>query len=153
MRPPEPGTARIRADRRIAADPTSTALLLAAPAALELWPGVRRVGAVDGRVLVETTLPDQQVSTAAAVLVGPPRRTPTSFVTRFEWAGPSLPRTAGELTLAYAAGDDAPATEAVLVLDSDDLAGSALTESTLRGLADTFMDNLKELAESRSRAA
>lgn len=152
MRPPARGSAPIRADRRIAADPTSTALLLAGPAAVDLWPGVRRVGAVAGRVLVEADLPQQRLSTAATVLVEPPRRTPTSFVTRFEWAGPSLPQTSGELTLTYAAGVDGPATSAVLVLHSDD-AASALTPSALQTLADGFLDNLRELAESRSRAA
>jgi hypothetical protein len=153
MRPPAPGSARIHADRHIAADPTSTALLLAGPAALELWPGVRRVGAVDGRVLVEADIPAQRLSTAATVLVSPPRRTPTSFVSRFEWSGPSLPSTRGELTLAYAAGGDGPSTVALLVLDTDDIADSALTESALRDLAEAFLGNLKDLAESRSRAA
>ena len=153
MRPPV-GSARIRADRRIAADPTSTALLLAGPSAVDLWPGVRRVGAVDGRLLVEAELPRQRLSTAATVLVEPPRRTPTSFVTRFEWVGPSLPQTRGELTLTYAAGDDGPTTAARLVLDSDtDGDGSALDPSALQALAEAFLDNLRDLAESRSRAA
>jgi hypothetical protein len=152
MRPPAPGSARIRADRRISADPTSTALLLAGPAAVDLWPGVRRVGAVDGRVLVEAELPSR-LSTAATVLVEPPRRTPTSFVSRFEWVGPSLPRTRGELTLTYAAGDEAPSTTASLVLDSDDVDAGALSGPDLKTLADGFLDNLRELAESRSRAA
>ncbi|MDT7572116.1 MAG: hypothetical protein QOE05_2290 [Actinomycetota bacterium] len=150
MRAPA-GSARIRADRTIAADPTSTALLLAGPSVVDLWPGVRRVGAVDGRVLVETELPRQRLSTAATVLVEPPRRTPTSFVTRFEWVGPSLPRTLGELTLSYAAGDGGPSTAAMLVLDSDD--GTALDASALQALAEAFLDNLRDLAESRSRAA
>jgi hypothetical protein len=153
MRPPTSGSARISADRRIAADPTSTALLLAGPAALDLWPGVRRVGAVDGRVLVEAKIPEQRLATAATVLVDPPRRTPTSFVTRFEWVGPSLPRTSGELTLTYAAGIDGPSTVALLVLDTDDLTGSALSVPALQLLADAFLDNLRDLAESRSRAA
>jgi hypothetical protein len=153
MRPPARGSARIRVDRRIAADPTSTALLLAGPSALDLWPGVRRVGAVDGRVLVEADIPEQRRSTAATVLVEPPRRTPTSFVTRFEWAGPALPRTSGELTLTYARGAEGPSTAARLVLDSEDLAGSALSQRTLQGLADVFLENLRELAESRSSAA
>jgi hypothetical protein len=153
MRPPQAGSARIRADRRIAADPTSTALLLAGPAALDLWPGVRRVGAVDGRVLVEAEIPEQRRSTAATVLVEPPRRTPTSFVTRFEWVGPLLPRTLGELTLSYAAGADGPSTAARLVLDSEDLSAGVLSEQSLQALADVFLDNLRELAESRSSAA
>jgi len=153
MRPPATGSSRIRADRRIAADPTSTALLLAGPAALDLWPGVRRVGAVAGRVLVETEIPEQRLSTAATVLVELPRRTPTSFVTRFEWVGPSLPRTTGELTLSYAGGDEGPSTVAELVLVSDDLDNSVLSPSTLQALAGAFLDNLGRLAESRASAA
>jgi hypothetical protein len=151
MRPAPPGSVRIRADRRISADPTSTALLLAGPAAVDLWPGVRRVGAVDGRLLVEAELPQQRVSTAATVLVEPPRRTPTSFVTEFEWVGPALPRTSGVLTLTYAAGGDGPTTAASLVLVSDD--AGALSEPVLQRLAAAFLDNLRELAESRSHAA
>lgn len=154
MRPPAPGLLRTRADRRIAADPTSTALLLAGPAAVELWPGVRRVGPVADRILVEADLTDQSAPTAATVLVQPPRRTPTSFVTRFEWVGPSLPPTTGELTLRYVVGvDDSPATVAVLVLESEGVTGSALSACTLQSLADRFLDNLALLAESRSRAA
>jgi hypothetical protein len=144
---------RTRADRRIAADPTSTALLIAGPAALELWPGVRRVGAVADRVLVEAVIPTQPVATAATVLVQPPRRTPTSFVTRFEWVGPSLPRTHGELTLSYASGTPGPATSAALVLDSEGVLDSALSGAALQALADGFLDNLARLAESRSHAA
>jgi hypothetical protein len=152
MRPPAPGLLRTRADRRIAADPTSTALLLAGPAAVELWPGVRRVGPVADRILVEADLSDQ--STAATVLVQPPRRTPTAFVTRFEWVGPSLPPTTGELTLRYVAGvDDSPATAALLVLESEGVDGSALSAQNLQALAERFLDNLARLAESRSHAA
>jgi hypothetical protein len=153
MRPPVPGSSRIRATRRISADPTSTALLLAGPAALELWPGVRRVGVVAGRVLVEAYLPDQRLSTAATVLIDPPRRTPTSFVTRFEWVGPALPRTGGELTLSYTSGGDGVATLAELVLDIDSIEACALSAPALQALAESFLDNLAELAESRSRAA
>ncbi|MDT7536587.1 MAG: hypothetical protein QOI82_172 [Actinomycetota bacterium] len=153
MRPAPPGSLRIRAERRICADPTSTALLLAGPAAVDLWPGIRRVGAVDGRVLVEAELPQQRFPTAATVLVAPPRRTPTAFVTEFEWVGPSLPRTRGVLTLTYAAGGDGPTTAASLVLDRDDAVTGALPEPALQRLADAFLDNLRELAESRSHAA
>src|SRR3982751_2102172 len=96
-----PPATRTRVTRRIAADPTSTALLLAGPTALELWPGVRRVAVVGGRTVVETELPAQRLA-ASSVRALPPRRTPTAYVTRFEWAGPGLPETTGELTLAYA---------------------------------------------------
>ena len=153
MRPPSPGSRRTRADRRIVADPTSTALLLAGPGALELWPGIRRIGDVAGRVLVEAEIPEQRLSTAATVLVEPPRRTPTAFVTRFEWVGPSLPRTTGELTLSYAVGNERPETDAVLTLDSEGGVAAVLSASALQELAAGFLDNLARLAESRSRAA
>ncbi|MBK5305523.1 MAG: hypothetical protein JJD92_02415 [Frankiaceae bacterium] len=153
MRSLAPGVVRTRAGRRIAADPTSTALLVAGPAALELWPGVRRVGAVADRVLVEAEIPAQPGATAATVLIQPPRRTPTSYVTRFEWVGPSLPATRGALTLSYAPGEQGPTTAASLVLDSEGVLDSALSGRRLQVLADGFLDNLARLAESRSRAA
>jgi hypothetical protein len=150
MRSPVPGAVRIRADRRIAADPTSTALLLAGPAALELWPGLRHVGPVADRALVEIDLAGPRGTTAATVRVQPPRRTPTSFVTSFEWVGPSLPATTGELTLSYAPG---PATHADLVFDSVGVDDSAVGQATLQSFAEGFLTNLARLAESRSRAA
>jgi hypothetical protein len=149
MRSPTTGAVRTRADRRIAADPTSTALLLAGPSALELWPGLRRVGPVADRVLVEIDIAEQ-LTTAATVRVLPPRRTPTFFVTGFEWAGPSLPTTIGEVTLSYASG---PATAAEIAFDSYGVAESAVAPATLQALADGFLANLARLAESRSRAA
>lgn len=149
----EPGTAtRTRVSRRIAADPTSTALLLAGPTAIELWPGLRRVAEVSGRVVVEAEI--RHAARAACVRALPPQRTPTSFLTRFEWAGPGLPATTAELTLHYApahAGEIA--TTAELVLDSTDFAGTVLDEATLLRMAQGFLDNLAEAAELRSRAA
>lgn len=149
-------TTRTRVVRRIGADPTSTALLLAGPAALELWPGVRRVGEVGGRILVEAELDadHDRLPTAASVRALPPRRTPTSFVTRFAWTGPGLPVTDGTLTLAYAPGaDGAPATQAALELDSADVVGSRVDETTLTAMAEGFLANLARAAESRNRAA
>lgn len=147
---------RTRVARRIGAEPTSTALLLAGPAALELWPGVRRVGEVGGRVLVEAALDarEQGVPTAASVRAQPPRRTPTSFVTRFAWTGPGLPVTDGVLTLSYAPGaDGAPSTSAELALESTGVAASRLEPHDLRAMAEGFLANLARAAESRSRAA
>lgn len=153
---------RTRAVRRIGADPASTALLLAGPAALELWPGVRRVGEVAGRALVEADLgpaPEgsaapASLSTAASVRALPPQRTPTSFVTRFAWTGPGLPVTEGTLTLAYAPGaDGAPTTHAALTLDSEGLEASRTDARGLQAMADGFLANLARAAESRNRAA
>ena len=142
-------TQRTRAARRIAADPTSTALLLAGPTAFALWPGVRRLAEVAGRTLVEF---DADRPTAATVRAEPPRRTPTSYVCRFDWSGPDLPATRGVLTLMYA--DRTPiATAAELVLDSTDLPGSALDRDGLARLAAGFLLNLARAAEERSRAA
>lgn len=145
------GTTRLRLTRRIGADPTSTALLLAGPAALELWPGVRRVGEAGGRVLVEADL--EASPTAASVRARPPRRTPTAFVTRFEWAGPGLPVTAGELTLAYVPGEGAPSTAATLLLHSNGVDDSRVDAEALTAMAEGFLSNLAGAAEQRSTAA
>lgn len=144
---------RTRVTQLISADPTSTALLLAGPTAFELWPGVRRIADIGAAMVVETELgPDCAV--AANVRALPPRRTPTAYVSRFTWAGPGLPETTGELTLAYApAAEGVSVTHASLVLDSVDLAGSALDEPLLRRLAEGFLANLARAAELRNHAA
>ena len=149
----EPGTAtRTLVRRRIAADPTSTALLLAGPTALELWPGLRRVAEVSGRVVVETDI--RHAARAASVRALPPQRTPTSYLTRFEWAGPGLPATTGELTLAYAPADEGEiGTSAELVLTGSGFEGTVLDEGTLTVMAEGFLANLAEAAELRNRAA
>ena len=149
---------RTRAERRIWADPASTALLLAGPSALELWPGVRRLGEVGGRALVEVDASDAEGTpvtgpvTAASVTAQPPRRTPTAFVTRFAWTGPDLPGTDGVLTLTYAPGEGRPSTRAELVLDSTGLESSRLHAGGLARMAQEFLDNLGEAAESRRAA-
>ena len=152
----EPGTAtRTLVARRIAADPTSTALLLAGPTALELWPGLRRVAEVSGRVVVEADI--RHAARAASVRALPPQRTPTSYLTRFEWAGPGLPATSGELTLTYAPardGEDGEVrTSAELVLTSSGFEGTVLDADTLTDMAEGFLANLAEAAELRNRAA
>lgn len=143
-----PGAAyRTTVRRRILADPTSTALLLAAPSALELWPGVQRVADVGGRAVVEAVLTSRPHA-AATVRALPPRRTPTSYVSRFDWTGPGLPATQGELTLAFLPSlDGTVATEATLVLDSAD------ELHDLQAMARGFVDNLARAAELRSHAA
>ncbi|HUR51068.1 MAG TPA: hypothetical protein VMZ11_02980 [Mycobacteriales bacterium] len=149
----DPGTAtRTRVVRQIAADPTSTALLLAGPTALELWPGLRRVAEVSGRVVVEADIAD--AARAASVRALPPQRTPTAYLTRFEWAGPGLPATTGELTLGYAPDiDGETATTAELVLTSSGFEGTLLDRGTLEQMARGFLDNLAHAAEVRNRAA
>ena len=145
---------RTRAERRIRADPTSTALLLAGPSALELWPGVRRIAEVGGRVLVEldAVTATTAATTAASVTARPPRRTPTAFVTRFGWTGPDLPGTQGVLTLTYAPGEGRPSTRAELVLDSAGVQDSRVDADALAQMAQGFLDNLGDAAESRRAA-
>lgn len=153
-----PASVRTRVTRRITADPTSTALLLAGPAALELWPGLRRIGEDGGRVLVEADVvparADDAAPPTATVRAQPPRRTPTAYVTRFSWDGPGLPQTAGQLTLAYApTGDGTPVTHAVLTLDSTHVDLGPGAQLDLATMAEGFLTNLARAAEARSRAA
>ncbi len=150
--PPASGPT-LRATQRIAADPTSTALLLAGPTAFELWPGVRRVADIAGAVVVETDLAVGR-SVAASVRALPPRRTPTAYVTRFTWVGPGLPATTGELVLSNApAAVGERATLAALELTCEDLAHSALDATALDQMARAFLANLARAAELRNRAA
>lgn len=148
------GTAtRTRLTTHIAADPTSTALLLAGPTAFDLWPGVRRVADVSGHTVVETDLTPERV-VAASVRALPPKRTPTSYVTRFEWEGSGLPSTTGTLTLGYApTADGEVGTHASLVLDSSGFDASDLAPAELAAMAEGFLRNLARAAELRSRAA
>jgi hypothetical protein len=140
----------IELERRIAADPTSGVLLLAAPAAAELWPGVSLVSSDPGD---HTRVTVHGFAETVLVRALPPQRTPTAFVIRFTFVAPGLPPCDGELTLAYApAADDEPgATLAHLVLHVADNA-EALQTTLARG-APTFLDNLAAAAEGRSRAA
>ena len=154
----KPTVTRLRVVRRIGADPTSTALLLAGPTALELWPGVRRVGEVGRRALVEAELAGAPVEgdrpTAASVTARPPRRTPTAFVTRFSWTGPDLPVTTGVLTLTYGpGGHGVPSTGAELLLDVEGLEQSRLDGPALTAMAEGVLGDLARAAEQRRRAA
>ena len=150
----QPHSTRLAVARRIGADPASTALLLAGPTALELWPGARRVGEVAGRALVEiSTWPGARHLTAA-VTAPLPQRTPTGFVTRFGWTGLGLPVTEGVLTLTYAPGaTGAPSAYAELVLEVTGLGGSRLDAAGLTAMAEGFLRNLSVAAEARRRTA
>lgn len=147
--------ATITVDRVIAADPTSTALLLAGPSAVDLWPGVTRVARVPGRVVVDAEVPSI-ARTRVVVRALPPRRQPTSYVTRFGFAGDPLPATDGAVTLAYETSDVVPvATRAAVTLTWTDGGGAEHVRVTaaFRAMADGFLANLAAAAESRSDAA
>jgi hypothetical protein len=138
----------LRHERRITADPTSTALLLAGPTAIDLWPASRRVGEADGRILVEAQVP---AGTAEVRLQAwPPRRTPVAFVVRFGFrpsSGHDLPAVEGTLTLRY---DTAQSTRAELALE---LSGSDELLAFVSERAEEFLANLAAAAESRATAA
>lgn len=146
--------ATICVERVIAADPTSTALLLAGPTAFDLWPGVTRVAPG----LVDAAVP-ALVARAARVRVRalPPRRLPTSYVTRFSFSGDGLPATEGAVTLSYAAADGVPvATGAALSLTwepAGTAAERARVTAAFRGMAGGFLANLAAAAEARADAA
>lgn len=145
---------RTRVERDIAADPVSTALLLAGPTAVELWPGVTRLGGDAHHVLAEAALPSPRDgslrATTVAVRAMPPLRTPTSYVTRFEFRGDDVPATTGVLTLAASrTGSAGVETHASLVLEATE----GRTVSGLRVMAGEFLANLAAAAEQRSFAA
>jgi hypothetical protein len=97
--------------------------------------------------VVEAELPSRPHA-AATVRALPPRRTPTSYVSRFDWTGPGLPETHGELTLAFRpAPGGTLGTHATLVLQAE----GRLDE--LPALATGFLDNLARAAELRNHAA
>lgn len=107
---------------------------------------MRRVAEVSGRALVETQIVppgadrDDALATATSVTAQPPRRTPTSFVTRFSWTGPDLPVADGVLTLTYVpGGQGTPSTAAELVLDVEGLEDSRLDDAELTDLAQGFL--------------
>ena len=154
------------ATRRIAADPTSAALLLAGPTAVELWPGAELTSSgPDDQIRVMVDLPPAflPASGRVAVLVRSlsPRRTPTSFVLRFSFGAAGFPGVRGELSLGYApvGPDELPCTDAELRLTIDD-PGEAVQAVPLARfvtavgeLAEQFLVNLAAAAEHRSRAA
>ena len=154
----------IDVSRRIAADPTSAVLLLAAPVAAELWPGVDLVSAEPGdHINVRVVLPADAAAhvglsqpITADIRAEPPQRTPTSFLIRFSFDAPGVPSTTGTLTLTYAAADEAEASATVARLAFSVSAEPFATPELLAVLeesARTFLANLAAAAEDRSRAA
>lgn len=137
-------------ERLISADPTSGALLLAAPAAAELWPGASLLSSEPGDY---TRVSVDGIREPVLVRALPPQRTPTSFVIRFTFAVLGAPPCDGELSLTHATLDDGEpgATLARLVLRVPEQAGVVYT--TLTEGAPRLLDNLAAAAEGRSRAA
>ena len=148
--------------RRIAADPASAVLLLAAPAAAELWPGVALESAQPGdqiRLYVRVPpaaadLAGLSAGVSAVVQAEPPQRTPTAFVVRFSFSAAGVPATTGTLMLTYARGegDETSATIARLSFAADQATTPGFV-AALEYSARRFLDKLAAAAENRSRAA
>ena len=140
----------LRAECRIAADPTSVALLLAGPTAVDLWPGSHRDGETDGRLRVQADVPERGVR-EIFVTIDPPLRTPVAFVCRFIAEQPMLGlHVGGELTLAYEGRD---ATLASIVLEiSTALPSSPERLAIATDRAETFLGNLARVAEAAAAA-
>ena len=134
--------------RRVAAEPASLALLLAGPTAVELWPGARMIGEFGDRLTVEADLPDGELSEVHLQAL-PPRRTPTSFVIRFEYSGDGVPRTSGTITLT-SQGDGSSRVE--LALRWEGGIDRLIREDTEQKAA-SFLSTLATTAEQRSSAA
>ena len=125
----------IRVTRLIAADPTGTALLLAGRTALDLWPGATRLAHAPVR----------------DVVVEPPRRLPTAYVTTFRFTGEGLPDAGGTVTLTRSWAGEHPATDADLALTWE--GGDPGVAAALRAMADAFLAGLAAAAEERAFAA
>ena len=91
-------TGTVEVSRDVAADPAGAALLLTTSEALRWWPGLR-VGPRDGEQAVAATIGSRRALERVRIEALPPRRTPTSFVARFQVSGGSYDRTDGVVTL------------------------------------------------------
>lgn len=138
--------ANIVVRRRVATDPTSTALMLAGPSAFELWPGIEPVGETEGHLHLAVPGVDDDVRVDVELLA--PSRTATGFVLRFAGQGNNR-EVPGELRL-HAASDGDFQTDAELWLGYPD-DGPAADE--VRRMAERFLVNLMSAVEARSRVA
>ena len=100
------------------------------------------------RLTVEADLPDGELSEVHLQAL-PPRRTPTSFVIRFEYAGDGIPRTNGSITLT---SQGSGSSRVELVLRWEGGIDRLIREDTERKAA-SFLTTLATTAEQRSSAA
>ncbi len=134
----------VEADRSIAADPTSVALLLNGPAAGELWPGVVEVDSSSARLALRARVPGRG-TVDARVTVTPVRSMPTSYGATFTIESDALPPMPGRLNLSYESpGSARRTTRAVIVIDY-----RGPYPERLRRLAQRYLDNVAAAAETR----
>jgi carbon monoxide dehydrogenase subunit G len=133
--------------RQVPADPASIALLLAGPAAAELWPGVQAVETAGDATSALVEVPGRGL-VAAAVRSRPPVRTPTAFQLSFAVESAALPGLNGVVVIEGTDAGAAGGSEVTLRLDYAGDRTEVLTE-----LATGFLANLTRAAAARSRAA
>ena len=126
----------IEVSRDVAADPSSVALVLAGPAARELWPP--RSDRVVG--VVEAQQPRQ------AVTVDPPARSGVGFAARLEIHAGDATVGLGRLTILPAAGG--AGCEIRIALEADDELAARVRRD-----ADRYLLNVADLSRERSSAA
>ena len=121
--------------RTVAADPSSVALVLAGPAARELWPQRTRrlVDVVDSR------------RSELVVDVEPPRRTGVGFSTAVVVRGDDGVVAGGRLTITPAV--DAGCTVQLALTAADEVAGAVQRD------ARAYVDNLAAISRARSSVA
>ena len=127
----------IEVSRSVAADPSSVALVLAGPAARELWPP--RCDRVIG--VVEPQQP------RLSVTVDPPARAGVGFAARIEVRAGDATVGSGRLTIGPGSSEPAGC-EVHLSLEVE-----AASASRLRRDADRYLGNVADLSRERSSAA
>ena len=128
---------RVEVRRSVAADPSSVALVLAGPAARELWPprSDRVVGVVE---------PQQPRLT---VTVDPPSRSGVGFAARIDVHAGDATVGSGRLSIAPSSGEPLRC-EVRLALEVEPACAARLKRD-----AERYLDNLAELSRERSSAA
>lgn len=139
----------IRSSRHIASDPTSTALLLSGPTALDLWPRLQRVQDAPGQYVA--------LGAVAEGALGPvlvrsdlPRRTATAYVTRFSVEGEQVPQAAGELLVRGSWANDQPGANVEVWLASD--GWDSRIQHYVSKAVEAFLDNLANVGSAPARA-
>lgn len=164
----------VTARRTIAADPTSTALLLASPSAAEIFPEATVEETHEGlevafrvpEVAVRRPEPaagtsEEPVAVRRTLRMRPPHRTPTAYVLHGELRDEGRPTIEGVLTLEYAQEqhrDDQPRSCTAATLETFFVPDAAVGDpAALRQLLESMcasaLERLAALAEERSRAA
>lgn len=128
---------RIEVSRDVVADPSSVALVLAGPAARELWPprSDRIVGVVAAQ------------QPGLAVAVDPPRRSGVGFAARVQVHAGDVTVGTGRLTINPVAAERAGCDIRLSLEAADDAA------DRLRRDAERYLANVADLSRERSSAA